>query len=195
MKTMRNLLTIMMVMVSTFVFANDNLTVKVERVNAKSIAVSISGMEAIKTQVQLKSENGSILYKASANNENFAKRLDLNALPAGSYSLEVENSQSFTTTPVVIATDSAFVNVADQVTIIKPVILMNGRSLDVVLPSEEAAAVLVTIFDKDMNKLAIEPIKGESLKRFDLSKLGSGSYTVKMETKGKSFIQSVSLNK
>lgn len=195
MKTMRNLLTIMMVMVSTFVFANDNLTVKVERVNAKSIAVSISGMEAIKTQVQLKSENGSILYKASANNENFAQRLDLNALPTGSYSLEVENSQSFTTTPVVIATDSAFVNVADQVTIIKPVILMNGRSLDVVLPSEEAAAVLVTIFDKDMNKLATEPIKGESLKRFDLSKLGSGSYTVKMETKGKSFIQSVSLNK
>ena len=195
MKTMRNLLTIMMVMVSTFVFANDNLTVKVERVNAKSIAVSISGMEAIKTQVQLKSENGSILYKASANNENFAQRLDLNALPTGSYSLEVENSQSFTTTPFVIATDSAFVNVADQVTIIKPVILMNGRSLDVVLPSEEAAAVLVTIFDKDMNKLATEPIKGESLKRFDLSKLGSGSYTVKMETKGKSFIQSVSLNK
>jgi len=195
MKTMRNLLTIMMVMVSTFVFANDNLTVKVERVNAKSIAVSISGLDAIKTQVQLKGENGSILYKASSNNENFARRLDLNALPAGNYALEVENTHGFTTTPVVIAEDSAFVNVVDQVTIIKPVVLMNGKSLDVILPTEDAAAVLVTIFDRDMNKLAIEPINGESLTRFDLSKLGAGSYTVKMETKGKSFIQSVSLNK
>ena len=194
MKTMRNLLTIMMVMVSTFVFANDNdPKVKVERVNAKSIAISISGLEADKTQVQLKSEEGSILYKASSNTEKFAKRLDLNALPTGNYALEVENDNTFTSTPVVIAEDSAYVNVADQVTIVKPVVLMNGASLDVILPSEAAAEVLVTILDRDMNKLAIQPINGESLKRFDLSKLTAGSYTVKMETKGKSFVQSVSL--
>ncbi len=193
MKTMRNLLTIMMVMVSTFVFANDNPTVKVERVNAKSISVNISGLEAIKTQVQLKSENGSILYKASSNTETFAKRLDLNALPAGNYSIEVENNNTFTSTPVVIADDSAYVNVSSQVTIVKPRVLVNGERLDVILPTEEAAAVLVTIYDRDMNKLAIEPINGESLKRFDLSKLTAGSYTVKMETKGKSFVQSVSL--
>ena len=85
MKTMRNLLTIMMVMVSTFVFANDNPTVKVKSVNAKSISVNISGLGAIKTQVQLKSEKGSILYKASSNAENFARRLD--ALPVGNYSI------------------------------------------------------------------------------------------------------------
>ena len=193
MKTMRNLLTIMMVMVSTFVFANDNPTVKVERVNAKSISVNISGLGAIKTQVQLKSEKGSILYKASSNAENFARRLDLNALPVGNYSIEVENNNTFTSTPVVIADDSAYVNVTSQVTIVKPRVLMNGKQLDVILPSEEEAAVLVTIYDRDMNKLAIEPINGELLKRFDLSKLTTGNYTVKIETKGKSFVQSFSL--
>ena len=193
MKTMRNLLTIMMVMVSTFVFANDNPTVKVKSVNAKSISVNISGLGAIKTQVQLKSEKGSILYKASSNAENFARRLDLNALPVGNYSIEVENNNTFTSTPVVIADDSAYVNVTSQVTIVKPRVLMNGKQLDVILPSEEEAAVLVTIYDRDMNKLAIEPINGELLKRFDLSKLTTGNYTVKIETKGKSFVQSFSL--
>ena len=193
MKTMRNLLTIMMVMISTFVFANDNPTVKVERVNAKSISVNICGLEAIKTQVQLKSEKGAILYKAFSNNETFAKKLDLNALPAGNYSIEVENKNTFTTTPVIIADDSAYVNVSNQMTIVKPVVLMNGEQLDIILPSEEAAAVLVTIYDKDMNKLTIEPINGDLLKRFDFSKVGAGNYTVKMTTKGKSFIQSFSL--
>ena len=83
-------------------------------------------------------------------------------------------------------------HVTSQVTIVKPRVLMNGKQLDVILPSEEEAAVLVTI-DRDMNKLAIEPINGELLKRFDLSKLTTGNYTVKIETKGKSFVQSFSL--
>lgn len=189
------LLTAAMVVVSTFALANDDKpNVKVERSGAKSFAVIAYDMGETQTQIQLKSENGSTLYNAvSSNGQHFAKRLDLNTLPSGNYALEVENNGSFTSTPIVIANDSAFVNLADQVTIIKPVICQNGEKLDIILPDEAEAAALVTIYDAQNRKIATESLIGNELKRFDLSQLEKGAYTFKVETKGKNFMQSVSV--
>ncbi len=189
------LLTAAMVVVSTFALANDDKpNVKVERSGAKSFAVIAYDMGETQTQIQLKSESGSTLYNAvSSNGQHFAKRLDLNTLPSGNYALEVENNGSFTSTPIVIANDSAFVNLADQVTIIKPVICQNGEKLDIILPDEAEAAALVTIYDAQNRKIATESLIGNELKRFDLSQLEKGAYTFKVETKGKNFMQSVSV--
>ncbi len=189
------LLTAAMVVVSTFAIANDEKpNVKVERSGAKSFAVIAYGMGETKTQIQLKSENGSTLYNAtSLNGQNFAKRLELSTLPAGNYALEVENNGSFTSTPIVIADDSAFVNLADQVTVMKPVIRQIGEKLDIVLPEEVEAVALVTIYDAENRKIASESLTGSVLKRFDLSKLEKGAYTFKVATKGKNFMQSVSV--
>lgn len=189
------LLTAAMVVVSTFALASDDKpNVKVKRSGDKSFAVIAYGMGATKTQVQLKSENGSTLYSAtSLNGQNFAKRLALEGLASGNYSLEVENKGSFTSTPIVIADDSAFVNLADQVTVMKPVICQNGEKLDIIIPEAIEAVALVTIYDGQNRKIATESLAGNILKRFDLSKLESGAYTFKVETKGKNFIQSVSV--
>jgi hypothetical protein len=189
------LLTAMMVVVSTFALANDDKpNVKVERSGAKSFAVIAYDMGETPTQIQLKSQNGTALYTAvNTNGQHFAKRLDLNTLPSGHYSLEVENKESFTSTTIVIAKDSAFVNVADQVTIIKPIICQNGEKLDVILPSEADAVALITIYDNQNRKIASESLSGQPLKRFDLSLLEKGAYTLRVETKGKKFMQSVSI--
>lgn len=189
------LLTAAMVVVSTFAIANDEKpNVKVERSGAKSFAVIAYGMGEAKTQIQLRSENGSTLYNAtSLNGQNFAKRLELSTLPTGNYALEVENNGSFTSTPIVIADDSAFVNLADQVTVMKPVIRQIGEKLDIVLPEEAEAKALVTIYDAQNRKIATESLTGSIVKRFDLSKLEKGAYTFKVATKGKNFMQSVSV--
>lgn len=189
------LLTAAMVVASTFALANDDKpNVKVERSGAKAFAVIAYDMGESQTQIQLKTENGSTLYNALiSNGQHFAKRLDLNTLPFGNYALEVENNGSFTSTPIVIAADSAFVNLADQVTIIKPVICQNGEKLDIILPDEAEAAALVTIYDAQNRKIATESLIGNKLKRFDLSQLERGAYTFKVKTKGKNFMQSVSI--
>lgn len=195
MKTMKKvLLTAMMVMASTFAIANDNKpNVKVEKVGMKSVVVFAYGLGAHETQVQLKDANGSILYKANTQEgRKFAKRFDLSSLEAGNYTLEVENESSFTATPVVLNADSAWVNSADQVTILKPVLRKNGEKLDVIMPDEDNT-VFITIYDENFRKLASESIDGESLKRFDLSQLAQGAYTIKMRTKGRNFVQSVSI--
>lgn len=189
------LLTAVMVMASTLVIANDTKpSVKVEKVGTKSVVVYTQGLGEATTHIQLKDENGSILYSAqSEKGQKFAKRFDLNALEAGNYTIEVENEMSFTATPLSINTDSAWVKGADQVTIIKPVIRQNGEKLDIILPTENDDKVSVTIFDSNFRKLTSESFNGEALKRFDLSKLKQGSYTVKMRTNGRNFVQSVSI--
>ena len=78
-------------------------------------------------------------------------------------------------------------------TIIKPVICQNGEKLDIILPDEAEAAALVTIYDAQNRKIATESLIGNKLKRFDLSQLERGAYTFKVKTKGKNFMQSVSI--
>lgn len=196
MKTMRKvLLTAVMVMASTLVIANDTKpSVKVEKVGMKSVVVSTKGLGEATAHIQLKDENGSVLYSAqSEKGQKFAKRFDLAALEAGNYTIEVENELSFTATPISINADSAWVNADDQITIIKPVIRQNGEKLDIIVPTENNNEVSITIFDSNFRKLTSESFSGEALKRFDLSKLKQGSYTVKMRTSGRNFVQSVSI--
>ncbi|MBO3699027.1 hypothetical protein [Roseivirga sp. E12] len=189
------LLTAVMVMASTFVIANDTKpSVSVEKVGMKSVVVSTKGLGEATAHIQLKDENGSVLYSAETNKgQKFAKRFDLTALEAGNYTIEVENEVSFTATPLSINADSAWINADDQVTIIKPVIRQNGEKLDIILPTDNNDKVSITIFDSKFRKLTSESFGGEALKRFDLSKLEQGSYTVKMRTKGRNFVQSVSI--
>ena len=164
------LLTAAMVVASTFALANDDKpNVKVERSGAKSFAVIACGNANVETQIKLRSENGSTLYSASTQvGESFGKRLDLNNLPAGTYALEVENREEFISTPITISEDSAFVNSADQVAIVKPVISQTGEMLDIILPEEADAAALISIYDAENRKLASESLTKEGLKRFNL---------------------------
>lgn len=197
MRTFRkSVLIAMMVMVAAVSFANGNKpNVKVEKVGVKMIALYASGLGASKTQVQLRDENGFILHQmVSDNNEKVTKKFDLKSLPAGNYSIEVENETSFSTTPIVVTAAEANVNAADQVVIIKPVIRQNGDMLDIIMPSEDTTAVSVIIYDSNFDQVYKGTMDGSiEMKRYDLSKLGKGGYSVKMRAQGKDFIQFVAL--
>ncbi|MCE7992254.1 MAG: hypothetical protein HEP71_09750 [Roseivirga sp.] len=197
MRTFRkSVLIAMMVMVAAMSFANGNKpNVKVEKVGAKTIALYASHLGASKTQVQLRDENGLVLHQlVSDNNEKVSKRFDLNALPAGNYSIEIENETSFSSTTVQLTDLEATVNIADQVMIVKPVVRQNGNILDIIMPSEDTTSVSVIIYDCNFDQVYKETVDGTTeLRRYDLSKLGKGGYTVKMISQGQKFIQFVAL--
>lgn len=197
MKTMKKvMLTIVMVMISTLAIANDKPTVKVKNAEAKTIAVVAYGYGVAKTDITLKSGNGRVFYKETVlNGENFAKRLDLSQMPNGEYTVEVENNNSFTAIPVILENASAVVRSSDEVTIVKPTLSVVGDKLNVAIDEANTQEVWVSIFDNDSNRLAFEKVSAENMKRFDLSKLDRGQYTVYMFTEGKNFVQSLSLKK
>lgn len=197
---MRNMkkvmLTIVMVMISTLAIANDKPTVKVKSVEAKTIAVVAYGYGAVKTDITLKSGNGRVFYKETVSDGiNYAKRLDMSEMPNGEYTLEVENNNTFTAIPVIVENASTVIKNADEVTIVKPTISVVGDKLNVAFADQVTKEVWVSIFDNDSNRLAFEKVSADHLKRFDLSKLDNGQYTVRMSTEGKNFIQSLSLKK
>ena len=190
------MLTVIMVMVSTLAIANDKPTVKVESVEAKTVAVIAYGLGGVATDIQLKTGNGKVLYRESVKSgENFAKKLELAAIPAGEYTLEVENANNFTAIPVVLTSSTAVVKIADKVTIVKPQLSLVGNKMNVVIAEELNQEVWVSIFDNDANRLAFEKVTPDNLKRFDLSRLKAGQYTIQLSTGGKNFVQSVSLDK
>lgn len=190
------MLTVVMIMISTLVMANEKPTVKVKSVEAKTIAVVAYGYGAAKTDITLRSGNGKVFYTESVTNgENYAKRLDMSELPKGEYTLEVENNDSFTAIPVTIEFNSAVVATADEVTIVKPRLSVVGDKLNVAFSDQATKSVWVSIYDNASNRLAYEKVTSDSMKRFDLSHLDKGEYTVHMSTEGKRFIQSVSLEK
>ncbi len=198
MKTMKKaMLTIMMVMVSTLGIANDNKpTVKVENVGAKTVGVIAYGLGEVTTDIKLINGNGKVFYKETVKSgENFAKKLELASIPAGEYTLEVDNNESFTAIPVVLNSDSAIVKTADQVTIVKPLLSLKGNKLDVIIADNYTNEVWVSIFDAKSNRLAYERVSTKNLKRFDLSKLAQGEYTIQMLAGNKKFVQSLSLDK
>lgn len=198
MKTMKKLmLTIMMVMISTLVIANDNEpTVKVENVKAKSLAVIAYDLGGVKTDIQLRSATGKVYYTETVKSgQNFGKRLELSSVPNGEYTLEVENAESYTAIPVVLNTDSAQAKIADKVTIVKPQVSVIGDKMNVFVDEKQSEEVWVSIYDVNANRLAIRKISNDKGVRFDLSKLDAGNYTVHMSTRGKKFVQSLSLDK
>lgn len=189
------LLTAAMVVASTFALANgDKPYVRVERSGAKSFAVIAHSTTEEGAQIKLRTENGSTLYSATIQNgQDFGKRLELNNLPEGNYALEVESRGSFVSTPIEIKNDSAFANLKDQVTVLKPVICQNGQKVDIIMPNDTEAIALVTIYDSQNRKLKSETANNMKTTRFDMTKLAAGTYTLRVETKGKSFMQSVSI--
>lgn len=197
MKTMKKvMLTIVMVMISTLAIANDKPTVKVKSVEAKTVAVVAYGYGEAKTDITLRSGNGRVFYRETfKTGENFAKRLDMSEMPKGEYTIEIENNESFTAIPVSVEFASAVVKAEDEVTIIKPRLSVIGDKLNVAFADEFTKEVWVSIFDINSNRLAYEKVSAENMKRFDLSRLGKGEYTVHMFTEGKKFVQSLSLDK
>lgn len=195
MKTMKKLmLTAVMIMVSTFALANDNKpAVKIEKTGVKTFAVIAYGLNEGETEIAFRDQDGRILYSTTLKGgERYAKKLDLNNLPNGKYMLEVENKLSFTATPLDVSAVSAVAQLDGQVTISKPLVHQNGGKLDIILASDSAADV--TIYDNNARKIATETVAGTSHKRFDLTKLEKGDYTVMVKTGGRNFIQSVSLD-
>ncbi|MFT6969444.1 MAG: hypothetical protein ACJAXX_000001 [Roseivirga sp.] len=197
MKSLKKVMLIaIMVMVSTISFANGNKpNVKVQSVGAKTIALSAIGFGTGETQIKLVDEKGTILHieRIVGKNE-YSKKFDLSSLKVGTYYIEVENETSFSTISVAVSAITTNVLEDSKVVIMKPVIRRNGNLLDILLPGENTADVEVSIYDSNLKRVFNEKVAQNSdMRRYNLSQLARGGYSIKMITEGKEFIQFVAV--
>lgn len=153
----------------------------------KSIIVSTSEWKAHQVNVLIKENNGGTVYNEVLSTSKTDRKFNLKGMAKGTYTLEISDelkitSQQFTISDSDVVVDSA-VN-----TIYKPVVVSKDNKIDVNLlnPSKNASIKIQdryedTIYDERQNASSVN-------KRFDISSLPSGSYSVNIDVDGRTYV-------
>ena len=145
------------------------------------------------TTIRLESALEGVLLEEEITNAEYARILNLNELSAGNYKLVVNTGVRETEQPISITRTGLSLNINDRKLFFAPVVRMNGSLLDVSLLNsnltnlklriEDAEGVLV-YEDETRNVVKVE-------KRYNLSKLPVGEYTVVLNVGDKSYVKTI----
>ena len=169
-----------------------NNTPNTDLSKAKSLTIETHTWKASSIVVKIRQADGTVILEETVKTGNLRK-YNLKNLPAGDYVLEMsdkfritEQSFSIKQEAVQLATDVA--------TTFKPVIANKNNSVDVNLMTQGKEA-FVSIFDTKGETLFEEKCERTSVhRRYDISRLPAGEYTVFVQLGGRSFTEKVQKN-
>lgn len=168
-------------------FASGNPTVLTEK--SKSLVVETSLWKSDKVNIQIKEASGVVILDETVKNTKNLRKYNLKNLPEGQYSLEVSNEMKITLQEFSIISNKVILS-SEIKTIYKPVIIWNNNGFDVNLMTLGNTA-FINIQDKDNNIVFAEKLVTPAVhKRYDISSLASGEYTVTVAMNGRSFVSS-----
>lgn len=153
----------------------------------KKAALSLDGLKE-NTTVILQDEYGAVLLREETKgNTTYAKLLNLGNLPAGNYYLRVVTSLKEVVQPIVLTEKEVVINPNRQREFFAPVIKAQDGRLDISLFNSRLSDVEITILDDRDNAAFSETLQNVVIvqKRYDLSQLRWGAYTVQVRTSEK----------
>jgi len=192
MKSRTVFISIFAMLLNVAVFANNSerfvelagSSVKISAVaNTKAITVNVNNLLNDVLEVSLEDADGVILYTETAKNTNsFTKRLSLVNLDAGRYVLTIKKNLVKTVQPFELTATSVIISENERKEKFLPNITQKGNKLDVNVLLGKYSNVHVLIYDNE-GRLVFEETNYVVLdlhKRFDLTKLGTGTYLVEV---------------
>ena len=192
MKSRTVFISIFAMLLNVAVFANNSerfvelagSSVKISAVaNTKAITVNVNNLLNDVLEVSLEDADGVILYTETAKNTNsFTKRLSLVNLDAGHYVLTIKKNLVKTVQPFELTATSVIISENERKEKFLPKIIQKGNKLDVNVLLGKYSNVHVLIYDNE-GRLVFEETNYVVLdlhKRFDLTKLGTGTYLVEV---------------
>ena len=186
---------VIVLLTSGFIAAANESEGEVSLTTEKQKAVVLK-MDNIKvgTQISLFDDEGKVLFKDKAENNQYKKVFNLDLLEKGELMLEIENAETLEMLPIVVTETEAWLKPGEQEIIYKPIIKQNGHLMKVYF-GNNSTKMKITVFDqhgsiafRDSNK------KGNVLKRYDTSKLQSGKYNIQFTADGRSFYHTITLD-
>ncbi len=192
MKSRTVFISIFAMLLNVAVFANNSerfvelagSSVKISAVaNTKAITVNVNNLVNDVLEVSLQDAEGIVLYSETAKNTNsFTKRLSLVNLDAGRYVLIIRKNLVKTVQPFELTETSVLISENERKEKFLPNISQKGSKLDINVLLGKYSNVHVLIYDNE-GRLVFEETNYVVLdlhKRFDLSKLGTGTYLVEV---------------
>lgn len=185
-----------MIFMTLFVSAYGSTTpyIKVTSYDVKKFFLIIKNTDSSQVNVVLKDINSLRLYNESyIGNDRYLKGFDMRSLPDGEYTLEIENNDRIELFSLFIVNDKLSINRDSRLVIHKPSFNQTGNTVDIALQKEHEAPLKLSILDETNDIIFEETLadNGNLTKRYDMSKLNPGSYTMRVDIAGKYFSQSV----
>ena len=187
------LLSVLFVLPLAMQAKDDNPFISINTIGSeKKVSLVLKNLRT-PTTIRLESALEGVLLEEEITNAEYARVLNLNELSAGNYKLVVSTGVRETEQPISITRTGLSLNIGDRREFFAPVVRMNGSLLDVSLLNsnlttlklriEDAEGILV-YEDETRNVVKVE-------KRYNLSKLPVGEYTVVLSVGDKSYVKTI----
>jgi len=152
--------------------------------NSKTLMVSVSNNLNDAIEIELNDANGHVLYSETSVEKvnTFSKRLNLNNLDAGYYTLVVKKNLVKTIQPFELTETTIVMTETERKEKFLPNIAQKGTKLDVNIMMSKYDNVHVKIYDNE-GRLVFEETNYVVIalnKRFNLEKLSTGIYVVEV---------------
>jgi len=164
--------------------------ITISNAGQKSFTVNMETVHSQVIYVKITDDNGvTLLNDRVKNQESFARKYNLVNLPAGEYTLSVETGAKTYLQPIVVGDKDLTIPKEDMMSVFSPAVRLNQDKLDFTLLCLHDAAVTIEIYDADGNVdySGTTQERGSVQKRFDISNLTAGKYTVMTTVQGPTF--------
>ena len=195
MKTLKASMAAVLLWTTLFVSAYGTTPyIKVTSYDQKKFFLIIKNTDSSTVNVELKDVDNFRLYKeTNIQNDEYLKGFDMQSLPDGEYILEIENNQQIEMFALSIINGKLSINRDSRLVIHKPSINQTGNKVDVALQKLHEEPSKLAILDNTNDIIYEDTLadNGNLTKRYDMSRLGPGSYTMRIDIAGKYFSQSI----
>ncbi|MBL3654675.1 hypothetical protein [Fulvivirga sediminis] len=171
--------------------------VKVKRFDGKKFVVIVKSANPTDLQISLRDRNDFELYaeRHADVKDGYAKKFDVADLPDGSYFLEIENAQKIDVYSLEIAQGKLSIESDNRVAIFKPQVFQKGNQVDIAMLKYLNVPMKFSILN-NTNDIIYEDTLADSQsvnKRYDMSKLDPGIYTLRFNLAGRLFTKSIDI--
>ncbi|MFT5242537.1 MAG: hypothetical protein ACJA1H_000973 [Glaciecola sp.] len=191
MKTMKTILTVVMMLTIVTGYANENV------IDVPSKAITLFKFSNVKKghQYTILDNEGTVLYtEMIKRNGTFLKKFDFTALNNGSYVIELERDFEIIVTPFIIQSNSVLFLDSKEKTIFKPVVRLENDRLLISHMSLEEEPLNIELFYEGERIFKDQLVGKQILNQvYKLSDPEKGSYYLRMSSGDRSFIKSFEL--
>ena len=158
----------------------------------KKIAISLSELNS-PTKIELLDQQGIILTSTKVKSINYQSIFDLTVLPEGKYFLSIHLGTKEWVQPIMLEADKVNIDKKAIREYFSPVFHSSGNKLDLVLLNQFLSPVEIHILNENGQAVFNEKL-GSVLrveKRFDLSTLEAGTYTMVVNAHGRNYYHTI----
>jgi hypothetical protein len=190
MKTIKNFATLVLCLITTMVFAGISPEVAIKETDQKAFTLYIDNTNGGRVDVYLKDANGELLQSERIKKpEAITQKYNLENLPVGEYKLIIEDGPKTITQTIVLGEYRLTVPKNLRAEYFEPTVVLNNDNLDFTMLTPHETLVVIEIIDENgfKNYSVGTCEKGTVQRRFDISALEPGTYTVATHVEGQNF--------